>query len=70
MRNIATIITPATIANVADIGTLMAPTNAIAATVAAHGGNMFQTNIFSAVKTALDVAVTRLASVPGNRSAK
>jgi hypothetical protein len=61
---------PATSVNVAAIGTLMAPTSATAATVAAHGGNMFQTNIFSVAKTALDVAVTRLASVPGNRSAK
>ena len=45
-------------------------TKAIAATVAAHGGSTFQTNMFSPVKTALEVAVTRLVSVPGMRSAK
>jgi hypothetical protein len=45
-------------------------TSAIAASVAAHGGSTFQTNIFSPVKTALEVAVMRLVSVPGRRSAK
>jgi uncharacterized membrane protein len=70
MQNIATIITPDTTISVAAIGGLIAPTNAIAATVAAHGGKTFQTNIVSVVNTAFDVAVTRLASVPGNRSAK
>ena len=46
------------------------PINAIAATVAMHGGSTFQTNIFSTVKTALDVAVMRLVSIPGRRSEK
>ena len=41
-----------------------------AATVAAHGGRTFQTNMFSAVNTALEVAVTRLVNVPGRRSEK
>ena len=45
-------------------------TSAIAATVAAQGGSTFQTNMFSAVKIAFEVAVTRLVSVPGRRSAK
>ena len=52
------------------IGRLMVQTSAIAATVATQGGNTFQTNMFSAVKTAFDVAVTRLVSMPGRRSAK
>ena len=38
--------------------------------VAMHGGNTFQTNMFSTVKTALEVAVMRLVSVPGSRSEK
>ena len=52
------------------IGTLTVNTKAIAATVAAQGGSTFQTNMFSAVNTAFDVAVTRLVSMPGRRSAK
>ena len=52
------------------IGRLIVQTSAIAATVAAQGGSTFQTNMFSAVKMAFDVAVTRLVSVPGRRSAK
>jgi hypothetical protein len=43
---------------------------AMAATVAMHGGNTFQTNMFSTVKTALEVAVMRLVSIPGSRSEK
>jgi hypothetical protein len=35
-----------------------------------HGGSTFQTNILSTVKTALEVAVIRLVSIPGNRSEK
>jgi hypothetical protein len=35
-----------------------------------HGGSTFQTNIFSMVKTALEVAVIRQVSIPGNRSEK
>ena len=42
----------------------------IAAIVAMHGGNTFQTNMFSTVKTAFDVAVIRLVSMPGRRSEK
>jgi hypothetical protein len=38
--------------------------------VAMHGGSTFQTNIFSTVKTAFDVAVMRLVSIPGSRSEK
>ena len=52
------------------IGTLTVKTSAIAATVAAHGGITFQKNIFSLVKTAFEVDVMRLVSVPGIRSAK
>jgi len=43
---------------------------AMAATVAMHGGSTFQTNMFSTVKTAFDVAVIRLVSMPGSRSEK
>ena len=52
------------------MGRLTVDTKAIAATVATHGGSTFQTNMFSPVNTALDVAVMRLVSVPGSRSAK
>ena len=38
--------------------------------VAMHGGNTFQTNMFSTVNTALEVAVMRLVSIPGSRSEK
>jgi hypothetical protein len=37
---------------------------------ATQGGNTFQQNMFSTWKTALEVAVMRLARVPGRRSAK
>ena len=43
---------------------------AIAAIVAMHGGSTFQTNMFSTVKTAFEVAVMRLVSMPGRRSEK
>ena len=69
-RNMITTMTPATRVRPAAIGKLTVNTKAIAATVAAQGGNTFQTNIFSPVNTALEVAVTRLVSVPGIRSAK
>ena len=62
--------TAATSARTPAICRLMVDTSAIAATVAAHGGSTFQMNMFSAVNTAFDVAVTRLVSVPGRRSAK
>ena len=65
-----TTMTPATTASPAAIGRLMVHTSAIAATVAAQGGSTFQTNIFSPVNTAFEVAVTRLVRVPGSRSAK
>ena len=54
----------------ADIIGLTVPISTIAATVAMQGGNTFQTNMFSTVKTALDVAVMRLESIPGIRSEK
>ena len=60
----------ATTARLAAMGRLTVKTRAIAANVATHGGNTFQTNMFSPVNTAFDVAVTRLVSVPGKRSAK
>ena len=62
--------TPAKPARPRAIGTLMVQTSAIAATVATQGGSTFHTNMFSAVKMAFEVAVTRLISVPGRRSAK
>ena len=55
--------------NPAAIGRLTVPIGAIA-DVAMHGGSTFQTNILSTVKTALEVAVIRLVSIPGNRSEK
>ena len=42
----------------------------IAPAVATQGGNTFQTNMFSTVNTALEVAVMRLVSIPGRRSVK
>jgi hypothetical protein len=44
--------------------------NPIAPTVAKQGGATFQTNMFSIVKTAFDVAVTLLVNMPGIRLAK
>jgi hypothetical protein len=49
---------------------LTVATRAIAQTVAMQGGSTFHTNMFSTVKNALDVAVMRLASAPGDRLAK
>ena len=70
MRNITTTSAPETRLKPTAIGTLTVKTSAIAATVAAHGGITFQKNIFSLVKTAFEVDVMRLVSVPGIRSAK
>jgi hypothetical protein len=42
----------------------------MAISVAMQGGITFHTDMFCKVKTALDVAVTRLVNVPGMRSAK
>ena len=61
---------PATAASAPAIGRLIVQTKAIAASVATQGGSTFQMNIFSAVNTAFEVAVTRLVSMPGSRSAK
>ncbi len=61
---------PAISASAPAIGRLMVVTSAIAATVATQGGSTFQMNMFSAVNTAFEVAVTRLVSMPGSRSAK
>ena len=61
---------PATTTRPAAIGRLTVPIRTIAAIVAMHGGNTFQTNMFSTVKTAFEVAVIRLVSMPGSRSAK
>ena len=44
--------------------------SAMAQTVARQGGSTFHTSMFSTVKSALDVAVMRLVSVPGERLAK
>ena len=52
------------------MGTLTVETKTIAVTVAAQGGNTFQTHMFSTVYTAFDVAVIRLVSIPGIRSVK
>ena len=61
---------PAMTISPADIARLTVPISRMAETVAMHGGNTFQTNIFSTVNTALDVAVMRLVNIPGNRSEK
>ncbi len=61
---------PATSASAPDIGRLIVATSAMAASVATQGGSTFQMNMFSAVNTALEVAVTRLVNMPGSRSAK
>ena len=61
---------PAMTINPAAIGRLTVPIRQIAAIVAMTGGNTFQTNMFSTVNTALDVAVMRLVSIPGIRSEK
>ena len=68
--NIAISMIPAMTISPADIARLTVPISRIAETVAMHGGNTFQTNMFSTVNTALDVAVMRLVSMPGSRSEK
>lgn len=45
-------------------------TSAIAPSIEAQAGSTFQMNMFSSVKTAFDVAVTRAVSMPGRRFAK
>ena len=49
---------------------LTVATRAMAQTVARHGGSTFHTSMLSMVKSALEVAVMRLASVVGERPAK
>src|SRR5260370_30021887 len=61
---------PATRLRAADMDGLTVPISAIAVTVAMHGGSTFQTNMFSTVKTAFEVAVIRLVSIPGSRAEK
>ncbi len=61
---------PATSVSSAAIGKLTVPIKVIAAMVAMQGGNTFQTSMFSTVYTAFEVAVIRLVSIPGMRSAK
>ena len=39
-------------------------------TTPTHGGSTFHEPVFSVMNAALDVAVMRLASAPGSRSAK
>jgi hypothetical protein len=56
--------------NTAAIGTLTVTTKAMATRVAMQGGKTFHADMFCKVKTALDVAVIRLVSVPDIRSAK
>ncbi len=68
--NIATTMMPATIISPPAIGRLTVPISVIAATVAMQGGNTFHTSMFSTVNTAFEVAVIRLVSIPGIRSAK
>ena len=63
-------ITPPATARHAAIGRLMVATKPMAASVAAQGGNTFHIVMFSTVNTAFEVAVTRLVSMPGSRSAK
>ncbi len=65
-----TIMPHETTASRAAIQTLTIARKAIAPTVAKQGGATFQTNMFSMVKTAFDVAVTRLVNMPGIRLAK
>ena len=61
---------PETMARDKAIQTLTVARKAIAPRVATQGGNTFQTNMFSMVKTAFEVAVMRLVSTPGSRLAK
>ena len=60
----------ASTASPAAIGTLTVAISATEPSVATHGGATFHTNIFSVVNTAFEVAVMRLVSIPGSRSAK
>ena len=69
-RNMKTTTSPATTTRVAAIPQLTAATKPMAQIVARHGGSTFHTSMFSTVNKALDVAVMRLVSVPGERLAK
>ena len=68
--NIVMITSAATTTRPAAIGRLTVPTKAMAQTVAMHGGSTFHTSMFSTVNRALEVAVTREVSVPGEAAAK
>ena len=61
---------PATSVRLAAISQLTMATKPMAQIVARQGGSTFHTSMFSTVKSALDVAVMRLVSVPGERLAK
>ena len=52
------------------IAGLTVVSSTIATHTARHGGSTFHDVVFSVWKIALEVAVMRLASVPGSRSAK
>ena len=69
-RNIATTSVAATKVSPPAISGLTVQINTTDPKVATHGGMTFHTNMFSIVKTAFDVAVMRLVSVPGRRSVK
>ena len=68
--NIAITMPPAITMRPAAIGRLTVAISAMAAIVATQGGSTFQTNMFSTVKMAFEVAVMRLVSIPGSRSEK
>ena len=70
MWKITTIMPQETTASKPAIHPFTVARNPIAPMVARHGGATFQTNMFSIVKTAFEVAVTRLVNMPGIRFAK
>ena len=69
-RNTTAAISRATTANASAITGLTVPISTIATPTARQGGRVFQAMLFSVWNTALEVAVMRLASVPGRRSEK
>ena len=69
-RKITAAIAKLTPASVAAITGLTEAISAIDTTSARHGGSTFQEHEFSVWNTAFEVAVMRLASVPGSRSVK
>jgi hypothetical protein len=69
-RNIANTMMQAIAISPADIAGLTVPMSRSAETVAIQGGITFHIIMFSTVKTAFDVAVIRLVSIPGKRSEK